>query len=255
MNLLAVDVGNSGIKSTIFKNDKLSNINFFENADSLIKKYKEEKIVFAAISSVVPKSQIILVKKIKRIFGINPFIISRKIKLNLRLKYKTIETLGIDRICSSEGAFHLYKKSNEFKNYNKNIYIISIDCGTANTINVIKFPGEFIGGLIAPGFKMMFESLNKKTSQLPLISAKDFKKIIGDSTKASIASGVINSNIALIEKTLNELKKNYNAKEIKIFITGRNAELLIPHLNFNFAYEKGLVLYGINAIFKKNFAL
>ena len=170
------------------------------------------------------------------------------IKTNLTIDYKTPETLGIDRLCSAEGAFLLFKNSEKYKNYKEGSYILSIDFGTATTINMIDYPGRFIGGLIAPGIDTMFESLKLRTSQLPLLSISNFVSTIGKDTKSSIASGIVTSVIGMIEKTIN----NLSAQNVFVYLTGGNAKKIIPHLNFEFVYEEGLVLYGINALYEMN---
>jgi pantothenate kinase type III len=45
---------------------------------------------------------------------------------------------------------------------------------------------------------------------------------------------------------------HHNAKDLHIYITGGNAEYLLPQFDFEFTYEKALVLYGIKAIFERN---
>ncbi len=120
------------------------------------------------------------------------------------------------------------------------------------TINVIQYPGKFIGGLIAPGLEMMFESLKNKTAQLPRLSVNDFISIIGNDTNSSIASGVLTSAVGMIGKIINHLKKENSAEEIFTYVTGGNAEKIISHLDFDFVVEEGLVLYGINALWELN---
>jgi len=50
-------------------------------------------------------------------------------------------------------------------------------------------------------------------------------------------------------KTINYLKKEKAAKEEFVYVTGGNSKKIIPYLNFDFIYEEGLVLYGINALY------
>ena len=251
--LLACDIGNTNIKTGVFKDDEIVEFNSFSGYPSLINYLQKNKFKHAAISSVVPELTVKLKEDISSLFNIDPFIINIFSSFKLKMNYDSIETLGADRICSVEGSFELYKKSNEFKAFNPHTFLLSVDLGTATTINIVKFPGEFIGGIIAPGINLMFESLNKKTAQLPEVDILHYKSIIGKDTNSSIASGVINSSIGLIERTIEFLKSNLQAESFKIFITGGNAEKIIPYLKFNFEYVKGLVLIGINSIYKKNF--
>ncbi len=250
--LLACDIGNTNIKAGVFSNNDLIEFHSFEKLEAFVDYFQAKQINQVAISSVVPK----LTKKILTLFKNYsvpaPFIIDRSVEFNLKIDYDSIETLGIDRLCSAEGAFFIYKNSNEYKNYNDKTFILSIDFGTATTINIIRYPGDFIGGIIAPGITMMFDSLNSKTAQLPKVTEKDYKHLIGKDTFSSIASGVINSNIGFIDRTISYLKSEMNADDFKIFITGGNSEKMIPFLQFDFTLIKELVLIGVKAIYDKN---
>ncbi len=251
---LAFDIGNTNIKTGLFHDDDLIEIKFFNELSELKNYVKQKEVEQAAISSVVPQ----LTEKVSKILSssinVTPFLIDKNSKFNLKISYDSFETLGIDRICSAEGAFAIFKSSNDFENYNGMTFILSIDFGTATTINIIQFSGEFIGGIIAPGIGLMFESLKSKTAQLPEVNAEEYKGLIGKDTVSSIASGVITSSLGVIERTLNHLKTELNADDIKIFITGGNAERLLPFLNFKYQYERGLVLIGINQIYNRNFS-
>ena len=250
--LLTIDIGNSSIKAAIFEKNKL--VQHFREKDPprLISIIKYHSFKNAVVCSVVPKLTEQVSAKIKDEFNITSFILTKDIKFNLDINYKTTETLGIDRLCSAEGAFFLFKNSNNFRIYNEDTYILAIDFGTATTTNIIEYPGKFIGGLITPGVEMMFDSLNKKTAQLPDVDISDFDSFIGNSTDSSIASGVVTSAIGMFEKTINYLKKEKSAKDVFIYITGGNAKKIIPHLNFEFIYEEALVLYGVSALWKLN---
>lgn len=250
--LLTIDIGNSSIKAAIFDKDKLVNQFRENNLSKFILAIKNYPFKNVAICSVVPDLTKNLTVVIKQEFNITPFILSKKIKFNLTVEYMTSETLGIDRLCSAEGAFSLFKYSGEYINYNKDTYILTIDLGTATTINVIEHSGKFIGGLIAPGIKMMFETLNKNTAQLPDANATLFNSIIGNDTNSSIASGIVTSVTGMIEKTINYLKKDKSAKNVFVYVTGGNAKKIIPHFDFEFIYEEALVMYGINDLWKLN---
>ncbi len=253
--LLACDIGNTRIKCGLFDKDQLVEFSSFTDLNSLFSHFYFERIRRIAVSSVVPETLQNFRTNIKHYTQIKPLTISKDSNFNLRLVYDSLNTLGIDRVCSAEGAFALFKKSNDFKNYSPETYILSIDLGTATTINFIKYPAEFIGGIIAPGISMMFESLNKRTAQLPNVEESDYKSLIGSDTKSSIASGVISSTIGLIEQSVIKLKTNHRAETIKIFLTGGNAEKITKHLRRNFIHEKALVLYGINEIAQINVIL
>jgi type III pantothenate kinase len=246
--LIVCDIGNSFIKSAVFRNNKLTDYSVLRDFSSILNSVKREDAKEIAVTTVVPSKLRLLKQELSNNYRLKPFIINKNLKFNISIKYSTPQTLGMDRICSVEGAYYLLKTSPESDKYGKNNYLICIDCGTATTINVIQYPNNFIGGVIAPGLDMMFASLHKRTAQLPKITADHYKTIIGNSTKSSIASGVINSTVGVIHETIASLSKQPK----KVFITGGNAKYIIPHLRFDVKYEKALVLYGIKAIYKKN---
>ncbi len=249
---LAFDIGNTNIKTGLFHDDDLIEIKYFNELSELKNYVRQKEVEQAAISSVVPQQTEKVSKILSDTINVTPFLIDKSSKFNLKISYESFETLGIDRVCSAEGAFAIFKSSNDFENYNERTFILSIDFGTATTINIVQYPGEFIGGMIAPGIGLMFDSLKSNTAQLPEGNAEGYESLIGKDTVSSIASGVINSSIGLIERALNYLKSELKADDIKIFITGGNAERLLPFLKFKYQYERGLVLIGINQISKRN---
>jgi type III pantothenate kinase len=250
--LLACDIGNTNIKTCIFYDDIPTGKKLFTNTESFTAYLRTKPAHNIAVSSVVPEITKIIIEELKTLKYSSPFILTKDAKFNLKISYNSPDTLGMDRLCSAEGAFSLYKGSDNYKNYNNKTFIISIDLGTATTINVLSYPGTFSGGIIAPGTNMMFESLNSSTAQLPSVSEKYYKNFIGKNTSESIASGVINSGTGLIKRTIDYFKSEMKAEELKIFITGGNAEKLLPYFDFEYIFVPELVLLGVKAVFDKN---
>lgn len=249
--LLACDIGNTNFKFALF--DKGVPVRHFMVAGNKFSRALLENLSFtdAAISSVIPDRTLELREIFIEQYRCRPFVISQDVNLNIKLDYHAPHTLGVDRICSIEGALVMFKNHPLFKKYSDKFYLITIDSGTATTINIVAYDKRFTGGMIIPGIDTMFNSLNKNTAQLPRVSADSFSSFIGKNTEASIASGVINSTIGLIERTYNYLKSE-GAEEIVIYLTGGNAPVLSSHINFPFITAGDLVLLGINAIFERN---
>jgi type III pantothenate kinase len=246
----ALDIGNSRIKAGLFEDKDLSDLLFFSDIKSLIAEFRKRPVDFFAVSSVVPDKQYRLSEEIKRNFHTEPFVINHQKTFNLRLSYDSLKALGVDRVCSLEGAYSLYKRDHD--TLPEREYILSIDFGTATTVNIVKSPSEFIGGMIAPGPKMMLRALQNHTAQLPKVNPEQYSTLIAQDTKSSMASGVVNSITGLIEKVINHMYVHQNAKDLHIYITGGNAEYIMEQFDFEYTYEKALVLYGIKAIFEKN---
>lgn len=242
---LACDIGNSNIKAGIFSDDNIIETFLFNNIDELKALYSEKEISFTGVSSVIPQKSALLTEFLNS-KGLSFYQVTTRSNPGFTISYKTPETLGVDRICSAAGAWYMNGEMKE------NEAIISLDFGTATTVNIILYPGNFVGGIIAPGIPLMSRSLHSSTAQLPEINIDDYHNIIGLTTKESIASGLVNYTLGMIDRIINHLKNEYTTEIIKIFITGGNAEKIIPFLNVNFVYEKNLVLMGIKRIVNLN---
>ncbi|MFA3781727.1 type III pantothenate kinase [Melioribacteraceae bacterium 4301-Me] len=252
MKLLACDIGNNFVKIGLFNKNKLTKF-FSERTENLTMSFLTDvKFDAVAISSVVPHATKFLENFFKKNFNITPFVINSNAKFNLQLDYETPETLGTDRICGAEGAFEIYCEKFQSNALKKNESIITIDLGTATTINVILPPNIFSGGVILPGVVMMSNLLNKNTEQLPNVSLKSYNSVIGKSTPSAIASGIVNSTIGAAARINDFLKREKGVKKIYIFLTGGNSAYFKKVISFEVYFVKDLVLRGIKSVYERN---
>jgi type III pantothenate kinase len=249
--LYTLDIGNTNIKLASFVEDKLSDFVIVKDLQEISNFIIKDKNVSIAFCSVVPEKSNQLKGLAKRDLAIEPFEVKLNSFTNIKISYETPNTLGLDRICSLEGALYLSSNLREEQKFNESSIILTVDFGTATTINFLSYPNNFIGGLISPGIHVMINSLNTGTAQLPVADVNDYKGLIGTSTNSSISSGIINATIGLIEKVISYLKNERKTENLIIYITGGNARLLMPFLKFNFIYEKALINYGIKNIFSR----
>ncbi len=246
--LLILDIGNTNIKSALFDDDRMIDFTVHSDTNKLFHYFSELYFTATAICSVNPPvenevAEYLLARNIKL------FRTNIKDKLNLKINYDTPETLGMDRVCSAAGALEIATRG---KLQLDNRYLITIDFGTATTINIVSPSREFIGGLIAPGLTTMLKSLNEKTAQLPLPDLRNYKGLIGNTTHSSIVSGVINSTIGMINETINHLSFASSQNLPIVFATGGNVNCILPHLNHKFQFEEALVLKGLKVIYDLN---
>jgi pantothenate kinase type III len=250
--ILTCDIGNSRIKFGSFIGDELIDFRAYNKIEDSIKYIIEVQPAAIAISSVASFKLDQLINAIKPKYLSNIFLVARHHHFNLTINYNSAATLGIDRICSAEGALYLLQKDKQLNQINENDFIMTIDFGTATTINLVKFPNVFEGGLIMPGMKLMSESLYKQTEQLPEINITFTKSVIGKTTEENINNGIVNSTVGLIERVIRKIKNEFKADVKKIFITGGNAKMVLAVLDFEYEYSEGLVLYGIKSIYDLN---
>ena len=201
-----------------------------------------------AICSVNPSVEAILKNEILQ-KGVPLFVVNVKSKFNFNIKYRTPETLGMDRVCAASGALLLATSDNMLAD---NQYLITIDFGTATTVNIISPDRKFIGGLIAPGIKTMLNSLKEKTAQLPLLVSGSYSGVIGNSTNSSILNGVFTATIGMISETIDHLIHDNNNNLPLIFATGGNAEIILPQIRYKVIHDKSLVLRGLKVAYELN---
>src|SRR5690606_22757411 len=127
MKLLTCDIGNSKIKSGLFSNSELIELNNFGSAEEFIVYAKKLNITDIAISSVVPSSVQKIKSALEDYFKI--FVIYHCSSFNLKLCYDSLDTLGIGRICSCEGSLYLFRYSSGFQNYDEGTFLLTIDFG------------------------------------------------------------------------------------------------------------------------------
>jgi type III pantothenate kinase len=254
MTFLVFDIGHSTIKLGKFKGDKLIAFEVYNDLEECSEIIDDEGIIGAAISSVEQSESEKLARFLRDTYNISPFLVTPENKYNLQIVYQTPLLLGIDRICAAEGAFYLFRKKYEKEFLDRKNYIIVVDFGTTTTLSLIKYPNIFKGCTITPGIGLMFKTIKSFQPSKVVITAENYVGYIGKNLKESVAAGIMNTQLGMIEKVVNILKKKKGAEKIFIYITGGNSEKILKYLNFDYKFERGLAHYGIKSIFDLNMA-
>ena len=240
MNLI-IDVGNTNVKLAVFENNKLQHKEVIKSSrilstiKKLIKKYPGLKR--AIISSVGRLNESVL-NKIRS--QIKLLVLNSKIKLPFNNQYQTPNTLGVDRIALVSASAMLYPKKN----------VLIIDAGTCITYDIITKENNYLGGAISPGIALRYQALHNLTANLPLLSIKQPKNLIGSNTNESIHSGVINGVLGEIKGAINDYDKNF--KELTVILTGGDAEFLSKQLKSSIFANSNFLLEGLNYILEHN---
>ncbi|MDG5800938.1 type III pantothenate kinase [Marinilabiliaceae bacterium ANBcel2] len=235
---LAIDRGNSYIKSAVFDQNTLISsdcINSFDKKffENIITRYNPDA---AILSSVKDEEEIT-----QFISSISRFIIlDHNTPLPFNNMYKTPEKLGKDRLAGIAGAEQVYPESN----------ILLIDAGTAVTYDILLNNKNYIGGDISPGLAMRFKALNQFTGKLPLVKKPYNSNFPGADTDNAVASGVINGMVFEISGYINMCKAKWD--NLKIILTGGDANFFVKRLKSYIFVDSNLVLTGLNRILEYN---
>ena len=240
MNLI-IDAGNSLIKIAVFReNSELFHEQF--ELSQFVLKIKTIFDKFPSINNAIISSVGALDKKDIAVIGLfcNLHHLSYKTKTPFKNSYATPETLGVDRIALATAAFYKNPKSNT----------LVIDAGTCITYDMINDYGEYLGGAISLGLNMRYKALHNQTSKLPLLEPEDILDFIGNSTKSSIHSGVING----ISSEINGIIDQYQArfKDLTVILTGGDAQFLSKRTKNTIFANPKFLLEGLNYLLEYN---
>ncbi len=242
MNLV-IDIGNNYFKLAVFGNETLMYSKSGKSSvlEEIIPRLIEDfpKIKFSLISNVSNVSDS-TIKKILWSKEIKIFDFASSLKLPFTVKYKTIETLGNDRLALVAAAVKLYPNSNN----------LIIDAGTCLTADFISDKNIYFGGMISPGIEMRYKSLKNYTAKLPKLKKSNNFKFPADSTTGSMHAGVIGGVLNEISGFIEQLINKY--KNVNIILTGGDAEFLSKTLKITIFANQNFILEGLNSILNLN---
>ncbi len=254
--VLIIDVGNTHTVYGLYSNDgKLVNYwrkrtDIGNTSDELglfvseMLKYegvKREDIKDIAVSSVVPNVMYSLNHMIQKYFGIQPFYVSSKNRLNFKIGYDNPSELGADRIANIEGALLKYKPP-----------MIIIDMGTATTFCALDKDRNYLGGSIIPGVNISMNALYERAAQLRRIEIGDADKYIATNTVEGMKSGIYFGYIGLIEKLIDGFKEEMGNGDITVIATGGISSTFENDVKGIDYIDKLVTLDGIYQIYLNN---
>jgi type III pantothenate kinase len=240
MNLV-IDIGNTRTKFSVFNRGEVLitvPVDEFlpEHIDVLQNEHPDLKnVILSAVKDYSPKLKTALQNKFKYFLELN-----EKTPLPIENCYKTPETLGKDRIAAAVGGFDLYPDTN----------LLIIDAGTAITYDIVNDKKQYLGGNISPGIDMRYKALHQFTGKLPLIGQQKFDKLYGTTTEEAIRAGVQHGVVFEVDKAIDTFKEFY--KNLKVIITGGDADFFDKKLKNSFFVNFNLIALGLNRILEYN---
>ena len=251
--LLVIDIGNTNTNIGIYDKDNLLKVyavssDIMKTSDEygiLISSLLNEnniknKINSAIISSVVPILQDTIKRAIVEYLDIEPYKVSYKSILPVKISIDEPKEMGADRIANASAAVNKYK-----------LPVIVIDIGTATTFDIIDENKNFVGGIIAPGPKIQAKALSQFTSKLPKLNIEAPKNAIGKSTIDAMLSGIVTGHKKMIEGMIEECEKELN-KKATVVATGGFSKILLDNIQKEIKTDKNLTLKGLKIIWELN---
>lgn len=245
MRKLIIDRGNTLTKVAVFEGDTLSALHTIPRRppSRLGRLVKSLVAVDSAIIASVTGDSDSLEEVLKGV-GISKVIRVRSgLLLPVRITYKTPDTLGADRIANVCGAQYRFPRQN----------CLVIDLGTCIKYDLVTADGSYPGGSISPGMEIRYRALHQFTGKLPLVEAslpEAFPALTGQSTTASLRSGVEQGILAELEGIATSYLQQYKA--LKIILTGGDCVRFADKLKSPIFVAPNLTLEGLRAILDHN---
>jgi type III pantothenate kinase len=156
--------------------------------------------------------------------------------VSLRNGYRDSTQLGVDRWHSLLAARAAHPDRS----------LVVVTAGTATTVDGVTMDGSFVGGVIAPGVRLMYDALARGTANLPF--AKGQLVAYPNNTDDAIASGVIGCQLGLVERFVRNFRIEHG--EPLVILAGGYAAQLAPYVGLGTSLpgvlrEENLVLRGV----------
>jgi type III pantothenate kinase len=242
---IVIDIGNSRVKLGYFEGDRLLAATAHPHAE-----FPQAVLASEAWQRYSPQSKYLgwvsvgretMVAATHTLIASQPHLqvlgIDRATALPICNRYRSPETLGMDRICAAVAA-HARALGQP---------VLVVNAGTAITYEYVNAAGDYCGGGISLGLRSRFRALHEFTAALPLIDQHGPLQLVGDDTATCMRSGVVNGLLAEIEGIIASYR-DLAGPTLQVFLTGGDADFLGNHLKSVTFVDANLLLYGINSI-------
>ncbi len=146
-------------------------------------------------------------------------------------RYEEPSQLGVDRWAALIGARSLCSDP-----------CVVVNAGTATTVDALDAQGEFIGGIIIPGFDLMHESLAANTARLS--AERGNFTAFPRTTRDAITSGAVQALCGAVER-MRSAMLDAGHREPVLVISGGAGELVARHMGRPVRVVDKLVLTGL----------
>jgi type III pantothenate kinase len=185
------------------------------------------------ISSVVPSVLYSMEKACRRYLDIQPLVVGRKLKTGMKVRMDNPREVGADRIVNAVAAVARWGGP-----------IIVVDFGTATTLDCVNEKGEYVGGAIAPGFKISEEALFARTAKLPRVEVERPPRAIGTNTVHAMQSGLFYGYVGLVDGLAERCRRELDPRA-KVVATGGFASLVASESRVIEEVDPYLTLRGL----------
>lgn len=240
--ILLLDIGNSRVKWALANHAEwlAEGISPRGESDSLLQEWDRfpapEKIIASNVAGQAPAQLFSAYWQARNV----PLHWARPSPASsgVRNLYDQPQQLGSDRWAALIGAWDRVHDA-----------CLVVSAGTAVTVDALNAQGEFMGGLILPGKRLMLESLDAGTHALANVAGQvtDFPRNTADAINSGVASA-----LAGAVQTAWQRLVSTSAKSPACILTGGDADWLANQLQIGVIIAPRLVLEGLLAMARED---
>lgn len=240
--LMAIDSGNTHVKWGLHDGSNwLKQGNIAQDKNMLLQQKwqdlpKPQVIIVSNVSSTVTKKKL---SELLSCWEVKPkWITALSFQCGVRNYYADPSLLGSDRWAALIAAWKRQQQG-----------CLVVDAGTAMTVDALSDTGEFLGGIIVPGFELMKKVLATNVTTLQNQEGK-FSSF-PDNTANAIHSGTVHALVGAV-KRMSELLTINLGHIPDCIISGGASQQLMSELNMDASVVDNLVLEGLVLIAEEN---
>ena len=196
----------------------------------------------AAISSVVPSGTVAMREAVAALTGTTPVVIGPGTRTGMPLRVDNPREVGADRIVNALGAVARYGAP-----------VVTIDFGTATTVDLVGSEGEYRGGAIAPGIQVAADALVRATAALRRVDIVAPAHAAGRSTVEAIQSGLVFGYAGLVEGLIERVLAEAGlSDDVPLVATGGLAGVVVEQCSRPIRLDSELTLRGLRVAWERN---
>lgn len=195
-----------------------------------------------AMASVVPAATEVLRSTLARMIQGHVVAVGPGTRTGMQISVDNPREVGADRIATAVGAAERYGTP-----------VVTVDFGTAITVDLVAASGAYLGGAIAPGPRVGAEALVESTSALRRVELAIPAHAVGRSTSEAMQAGLVYGSAALVDGLVARFRVEHDLPEdITVVATGGLASLLADLTSSITHTDVDLTLWGLKVIFDRN---
>src|SRR5206468_101455 len=161
-------------------------------------------------------------------------------RTGIPMRYDDPREVGPDRIANAVAAVERYGAP-----------CIVVDFGTSTNFDVVSAEGEYVGGVLAPGFEVSMDALFQRAARLFKVDFVEPPTVIAKNTAASLQSGLVYGFAGQVDGIVERIRGELG-EEAQTVATGGLADLIVPHARTLDRVDPFLTLEGLRLVWERN---